>query len=88
MNSVARCIWMRMAMSVFMAIIARDCFCMARSTDERNVWAGLRQGLKALEGDVKTMAYKKCLESSVRSYERDNFDALKFMVDCKDLSTD
>lgn len=54
MNSAGKCIWTRMAMAVFMASVARDCFCLARSTDERNVWTGLRQGLEALEGDVKT----------------------------------
>ena len=52
MNSAGKCLCMRVVLSAFMASIALDGLCLARSTDERNVWNGLHQAVESLGSNV------------------------------------
>jgi len=96
MNSVGKCLWMRVALSAFMASIALDGLCLARSTDERNVWNGLHQAVESLGSNVSNEeaadleSLLKAAESTTNLVERQEmlsqFKRKLFSVDSSRVS--
>ena len=53
MSSGAKCLLKKFVACAFMANVAFDGFCLARNTDERSVWNGMRQYLESLGSDIR-----------------------------------
>jgi hypothetical protein len=98
MNSGVKWLLIKLSISVFVASVAIDGFCLARSTDERNVWTGMRQYLETLGRDIRSenVANLECLlkaaENATNLVERQEmlsqFKRKLFSVDSSQASYD